>query len=93
MKSYELLYIIDNSLTDEQKGALVEKVNSIVEANGGKELEVDKWGERKYAYPINYKTEGYYCLVKFKAEVGAIKPISDLLNITENVVRHMIVSK
>ena len=93
MKSYELLYIIDNSLTDEQKGALVEKVNSIIEANGGKELEVDKWGERKYAYPINYKTEGYYCLVKFKAEVGAIKPISDLLNITENVVRHMIVSK
>ena len=93
MKSYELLYIIYNSLTDEQKGALVEKVNSIVEANGGKELEVDKWGERKYAYPINYKTEGYYCLVKFKAEVGAIKPISDLLNITENVVRHMIVSK
>ena len=93
MKSYEMLYIIDGSLSEEQKGALVEKVSSIVEANGGKELEVEKWGDRKFAYPINYKTEGYYCLVKFKADVASVKPISDLLNITENVVRHIIVSK
>jgi len=93
MKSYEMLYIIDSSLSEEQKGALVEKVSSIVEANGGKELEVEKWGDRKFAYPINYKTEGYYCLVKFKADVASVKPISDLLNITENVVRHIIVSK
>ena len=93
MKSYEMLYIIDSALSEEQKGALVEKVSSIVEANGGKELEVEKWGDRKFAYPINYKTEGYYCLVKFKADVASVKPISDLLNITENVVRHIIVSK
>ena len=93
MKSYEMLYIIDSSLSEEQKGALVEKVSSIVEENGGKELEVEKWGDRKFAYPINYKTEGYYCLVKFKADVASVKPISDLLNITENVARHIIVSK
>ena len=93
MKSYELLYIVDGALSDEQKNALVDKVSSIVEANGGKELEVEKWGDRKFAYPINYKTEGYYCLVKFKAEVANVKPISDLLNITENVVRHIIVAK
>ncbi len=93
MKSYEMLYIINASLSDEQKQALVDKVSSIVEANGGKELSVDKWGVKKYAYAINYTTEGYYSLLTFKAEVNAIKPISDLLNITENVVRHMIVAK
>ena len=93
MKSYEMLYIINASLTDEQKAELVDKVSSIVTANGGTDIVVDKWGDRKYAYPINYKTEGYYCLVNFKAEVKAIKAISDLLNITENVVRHMIVAK
>lgn len=93
MKNYEMLYIINASLTDEQKAALVEKVSSVLEANGATELNVDKWGVKKYAYPINYTTEGYYCLVTFKADVNAIKPISDLLNITENVVRHMIVAK
>ena len=93
MKNYEMLYIINASLTDEQKAELVEKVSTIVTNNGGSDLVVDKWGDRKYAYPINYKNEGYYVLVNFKAEVKAIKPISDLLNITENVVRHMIVAK
>lgn len=93
MKNYEMLYIINASLNDEQKAALVDKVSSIIETNGGAELNVDKWGVKKYAYPINYTTEGYYCLVTFKADVTAIKPISDLLNITENVVRHMIVAK
>lgn len=93
MKSYEMLYILKASLSDEQKSALVEKVSSIVESNGGQDLNVEKWGVRKYAYPINYTNEGYYCLLTFKADVNAIKPISDLLNITENVVRHMIVAK
>ena len=93
MNKYELLTIFNGALTDEQKEALVNKVSSIVENNGGVELNVEKWGVKKYAYPINYTTEGYYCLVNFKANVDAIKPISDLLNITENVVRHMIVAK
>lgn len=93
MKSYEMLYILNASIADEQKAALVDKVSSILEANGATELNVDKWGVKKYAYPINYTTEGYYCLVTFKADVSAIKAISDLLNITENVVRHMIVAK
>ncbi len=93
MKSYEMLYIIEAGLPDEQKEALVEKVTGILQSNGGQDITVDKWGIRKYAYPINYKTEGYYCLVNFKANENAVKPVSDLLNITDNVVRHMIVAK
>jgi small subunit ribosomal protein S6 len=93
MKAYEMLYITDVSLNEEQTAALVEKVNGILTANGASDIVVDKWGVKKFAYPINYKTEGNYVLVNFKAEVSAVKPVSDLLNITDNVVRHMIVSK
>jgi small subunit ribosomal protein S6 len=93
MKAYEMLYITDVSLSEEQTAALVEKVNGILTANGASDIVVDKWGVKKFAYPINYKTEGNYVLVNFNAEVSAVKPVSDLLNITDNVVRHMIVSK
>jgi small subunit ribosomal protein S6 len=93
MKAYEMLYITDVSLGEEQTAALVEKVSGILSANGASDIVVDKWGVKKFAYPINYKTEGNYVLVNFNAEVGAVKPISDLLNITDNVVRHIIVSK
>ena len=67
MNSYELLYILNNELSDEAKGAVVEKLNAVVTDNGGTIDGIDKWGTRKLAYPIDYKTEGYYVLVNFTA--------------------------
>lgn len=94
MKNYELLYIIDASISDEEKEKAVQTVTSVVEAAGGAVVgEIDKWGVRKYAYAINYKTEGYYVLMNFEAEDTAPAAISAKLNINKNVVRHMIVAK
>lgn len=94
MKNYELLYIIDASISDEEKEKAVQTVTSVVEAAGGKVVgEIDKWGVRKYAYAINYKTEGFYVLMNFEAEDTAPAAISSKLNINKNVVRHMIVAK
>lgn len=93
MKKYELLYIIDAGISDEEKEGVVQVVKSMVESAGGVAEEPDRWGVRKYAYAINYKTEGYYCLMNFEAEDSVPATISSKLNINKNVVRHMIVAK
>lgn len=93
MKTYELLFIVDGSLTDEVKDQTVEKVKALIEKEKGSIQTVDKWGMRKLAYPINYKTEGYYCLINFEAGVSAPNTLDAALNIQEGVVRHMIVQK
>lgn len=93
MAKYEILYIIDASITDEEKEKVILSVKSLVEANGGTCEEPDKWGLRKYAYPINYKNEGFYVLMNFEAEDSVPKKITDKLNINKNIVRHMIVAK
>ena len=93
MSKYELLFIIDNSLTDEKKEALIKKVSDLIEKNGGTVASVDKWGTKKYAYPINYKTEGYYVLVNFEAGINEPKAVASTLNITDGIVRQMIVAK
>ena len=93
MRNYEILYIIDASLSDEDKEKVVLSVKDIVEKNGGVASEPDRWGVRKYAYPINYKSEGYYCLMNFEAEDTLPAILSNKLNIDKNVVRHMIVAK
>ncbi len=93
MSKYELLFIIDNSLTDEKKEALIKKATDLIEKNGGSDVSVDKWGTKKYAYPINYKTEGYYVLVNFAAPVNTPKTVANVLNITDGIVRQMIVAK
>ncbi len=93
MYNYEMLFIIDNSLTEEQKEVLVKKVESLIEKSGCKLASTDKWGTKKLAYAINYKTDGYYVLVNFEGPVSAPKVVSDLMNITDGVVRHMLTTK
>ena len=93
MRNYEILYIIDASLSDEDKEKVVLSVKDLVEKNGGVASEPDRWGVKKYAYPINYKSEGYYCLMNFEAEDTLPAILSNKLNIDKNVVRHMIVAK
>lgn len=93
MSKYELLYIISSELTDEQKEDLMKKVEGIITKNNGVIENVEKSGIKKFAYPINYRAEGYYCLVNFTAEGDAPNTIGKVLNITDGVVRQMIVAK
>ena len=93
MNKYELLYIISSSATDEQKEELIKKIGSLIEAKGGEIEGTDKWGMKKFAYPINYKNEGYYVLVNFSINPEMIKEINNAMNITENVVRQIFVKK
>lgn len=93
MNKYEILYIIDTAVADEEKEQVVQAVKALVESNGGVAEEPDRWGVRKYAYSINYKSEGYYVLMNFEAEDALPKLITDKLNINKNIVRFMIVAK
>ena len=66
LKSYETLFVISPDLSEEDTKAIVEKFTTLIKENG--EIgEIDEWGRRKLAYPIDYKTEGYYVLVNFKS--------------------------
>lgn len=93
MKTYEILYIIDTTVNDEKREEIINKVVSIVNDNGGKAGEVDKWGVRKYAYPIAYKNEGYYVLMAFEAPATVPQILESQLLIQDGVVRHMITAK
>ena len=93
MNSYELLYIIDNEISDEAKEAGVAKISAVITDNGGTIDGVDKWGTRKLAYPINYKTEGYYVLVNFTAQATLPSELERVMRITDSVVRFLVVKK
>ena len=93
MKNYEILFIVDGSITDEEKEKVVVSVKELIEKVGGVAEEADKWGMRKYAYPINYKNEGYYVLVNFTAEATLPSELERVMGISDAVMRHMIVKK
>ncbi len=93
MNKYEVLYIIDNDVDDTEKTALVDRFSDLIVKLGGSVDGIDKWGTRKYAYPINDKNEGYYVLMNFTAEPSAPAEIDRQMKITDNIVRQMIIRK
>lgn len=93
MKKYELLYAISSTQTEEQREAIIEKIKKFVEDKKGIIAGIDKWGMKKLAYPINFKNEAFYVLMNFEAEPTLIKELEFSLNITEPVIRKMIVIK
>lgn len=93
MNKYELLFIIANDVNEEKREQLINKFKGLIEEKGGEIAGVDKWGMKKFAYPINYKNEGFYVLVNFSSKPEIIEGISKLMNITDGIVRHMFVKK
>ena len=92
MINYEVMFIIDPTLEDEKKDAAVERVKNVIAAEG-EVGNVDVWGLRKLAYPIQKKNEGYYVVIDFKAEPTLPAELDRRLRISEDFMRHIIVYK
>lgn len=86
---YEFTYIINPVLEEDRFKAIIEKVNKLIEDNGGEIEEVDEWGLRKFAYDIDKKGSGYYVNMYFTAPAEAIAIIERTLRIDDEVVRYL----
>ena len=93
MTKYEMLYILDASLADEAKEAIIKKFEALVVDNGGVVESIDLWGVKKLQYPINYKNEGYYVLMNFEAEKTLVVEIKRVAGITDGIIRRLITKR
>ena len=87
--NYELMFIVDLDLGEEQLKATVEKFKTLIEANGTVN-EFDEIGKKKLAYLINDKPEGFYVLVKFTSPPDFPAELDRVLKITDGIMRSMI---
>lgn len=90
--NYEVLYIINPTLGEEDTAALVARFKELAEGRGTV-TEVDEWGKRRLAYPINDLEEGYYVLMTFSADPAFPAELDRLMRINVSVMRSIIVSK
>lgn len=90
MAKYEMLYLLNNDLTDEAKDAEIAKFEAIVTSMGGKVESTDKWGTKKTAYPIRFKNEAYYVLMTFEASAEVVGELDRIAGINADVYRRII---
>ncbi len=90
--NYEVLYVLNPSLGEEETAALVARFKELAEGHGTVS-EVDEWGKKRLAYPINDLEEGYYVLMTFSSDPAFPAELDRLMRINVSVMRSIIVSK
>lgn len=90
VNSYETLFIVNPTLSEDDIKATVDKFTALV-AENGTVGEIDEWGKRRLAYPIDDITEGYYVLVNFTSESAFPAELERRYNIDENIMRGIVI--
>lgn len=90
--NYEAVLIINPAIGEEGIAATVAKFKTLAESRGTV-AEVDEWGKRRLAYPINDLNEGYYVLMTFESDAAFPAELDRVLRITDSIIRSMIVCK
>lgn len=93
MKAYELLFFVAPTISDEDRVAVMKRIETTIAEGAGKVDNVDEWGKRKLAYEINGLTDGDYTLVNFHADPQNVAELDRVLRINDAVVRRMIVKR
>ncbi|HAL29622.1 MAG TPA: 30S ribosomal protein S6 [Coriobacteriia bacterium] len=93
MKAYELMLIMRPTLDDEAREGVLEKIRAILTADGGTIDSEEVWGKRRLAHEIDHTEEGDYQVVLFHAEAATVAELDRVLNITDQVLRFMVVRR
>lgn len=91
MKDYEIMVILDSTLEDEAIEKMIAKLENLLKKRKDKVESVEKWGRRRLAYPIAKHAEGYYLVIRCKAEPETLTELERVMGLADEVLRHMIV--
>ncbi|MCH6545555.1 MAG: 30S ribosomal protein S6 [Deltaproteobacteria bacterium] len=87
---YETLFILRPELGGKAK-EFIDKFKKIVEDLHGTEVNVEEWGNRDLAYPIQKKSRGYYSLMQYRASAGIVEELERNMKLMEGVMRFLTV--
>jgi len=91
LRGYELVLIIDPEILEEDVPTAIEKVSQFITGRGGEVANVNRWGRRKLAYPIQRHMEGNYVVTQFRLDPDQITGLEASLGLAEEVIRHLVV--
>ncbi len=88
---YESVIIINAALEDEQVEATISRIKEQIITNGGEIVDLDKWGRKRLAYPIQKAKSGYYVVIRFVAPSDLIVKIERIYKLDETIIRYLTV--
>jgi small subunit ribosomal protein S6 len=93
LRDYELIVVMNPEIPEEDVPAAIERVSGAVTSRGGEIEEVQPWGRRRLAYPIDRHIEGNYVLSNIKLDPERTHELESGFMISEDILRHLLVRK
>ena len=90
MNLYEGMFLLDNQAVRADWRNAKSTVTGLLEKHGGKVTTARRWDERKLAYPIRGRQRGTYMLAYYELDVGGIDGLRRDLELSENVLRYIL---
>ena len=87
MRHYEVMIIVDPTQDERTVTPSLDKYLEIVRKDGGKVENLDVWGKRRLAYPINKKEEGIYAVANLVCESASVQELDRRLNLSDTILR------
>lgn len=89
MMKYELALVLSAKIEDEERAAMVEKVQAMITTAGATITNVDEWGKKQLAYEIQKMKEGFYYFITFESDSNCPNEVEQRVRIMENVIRYL----
>jgi small subunit ribosomal protein S6 len=92
VRDYEVVYIFDSVLTEDQVTQKLDRYHELLTGKGSGDITaVDHWGKRQLAYPIAKKANGYYAVVQFNADPDTLPEFERILKLDDELLRYIVV--
>ena len=91
MNQYETVFILTPVLSEEQMKEAVKRYKEYLKDKGAEMVHEENWGMKKFAYPIQKKSTGFYYLIEYKADGEIIKPLEVEFKRDERIMRFLTV--
>ena len=88
-RHYESVVILNATLEDNDIESSLNRIQETLTTNGAEITELEKWGRKRLAYPIQKSKSGYYVVYRFLAPAEAITELERMYRLDENVVRFL----
>lgn len=85
------MWVLGESADEETGATAMERVASVIAANGGEVVDSRPWGRRTLAYPIRGNGEGSYYLARFRLDSRAVPAMNRALRTDQEIIRHLVV--
>ena len=89
---YESVVIINAALEDDQIENTISNVKESITSNGGEIIDIENWGRKRLAYPIQKSKSGYYVILRFLAPVSLISTLERMYRLDETIIRYLTIS-